>query len=110
MFNKLILLLPLLAGISASPINKRATGQLISAGRDGLCLSVQGGSGAALGAGLAVESIACDQASLWDISPGSGSVLVSGSNGAFALDAGSNPGNNQALKIWTSYPGLYQQT
>jgi len=102
-------LLALLPCLLAFPtVTKRADNQLISAGRDGLCLSLQGGKGTAASNGVPVVSLPCDQASTWSISPGSGSVIVSGTN--FALDAGSNPGNNGALKVWTSYPGLYQQT
>ncbi|RSH84048.1 hypothetical protein EHS25_005293 [Saitozyma podzolica] len=90
--------------------SKRYTGVLIKANRDGLCISVNGGTQKAVYAdGTAVVSIPCSQATTWDINPGSGSVLVSGHNG-FALDAGTNPTNNGPLKIWTSYPGLMQQT
>jgi len=87
---------------------ERATSQVIAAGRDGLCLSLAGGKGTTPSNGVAVISLPCDQASLWDINRGSGSVLISGTG--FALDAGTNPGNNGALKVWQSYPGLYQQT
>lgn len=90
-----ILLLPLLATLaSASPI-KRYPGVQISAGRDGKCLSVA--SGATPSDGLAVLSASCSGASTWDINPGSGSVVLHGTG--FALDAGSNPGNNGALKV-----------
>jgi hypothetical protein len=97
----LLFLIPLTV---ATPI-KRYSGVRIQAARDGLCLSVAGN----FADGTAVVSQTCEGATLWDINPGSGSVLVHASPG-FALDAGSNPGNNGALKIWTSYPGLYQQT
>jgi hypothetical protein len=105
-----IALLALLPTLLALPTTstKRANSVQISAGRDGLCLSIQGGNGAQYYAGLPVVSLPCGQASYWDISPGSGSVILS--NTDFALDAGSTPGNNGGLKIWTSYPGLYQQT
>ncbi|KAK8869443.1 hypothetical protein IAR55_000007 [Kwoniella newhampshirensis] len=111
-------LLPLLA--AGAPLTKRDTNQLIYAGqRDNLCISVQGGynttdslgfetGNTGLTDGIPVVSVPCHQATRWDIQQGSGSILASGTN--FALDAGSNPGNNGALKIWTSYPGLYQQT
>jgi hypothetical protein len=39
---------------------------------------------------------------------GNGLVQLTGSN--FCLDAGSNPANGIALKLWTCYPGLSQQT
>jgi len=93
----LSLLLSLLPLTLAAPYEKRATGQLIYAGRDGLCLSLQGGKNTGPSSGVAVVSIACDQASTWDINKGSGSVILSGTN--FALDAGSNPGNNGGLKV-----------
>lgn len=91
-----LILLPLLASlVSASPITKRYTGAKISAGRDGKCLSASGTPYN----GLAVLSVDCAGASTWDINPGSGSVILSGTN--FALDAGSNPGNNQGLKVYS---------
>lgn len=80
-------------------LSKRYTGVLIKANRDGLCISVNGGTQKAVYAdGTAVVSIPCSQATTWDINPGSGSVLVSGHNG-FALDAGTNPTNNGPLKV-----------
>jgi hypothetical protein len=103
----LLSLLTLLPTLFALPTKgKRATAQKIRAGRDNLCLSIRGGSTPQ--DGTAVVSVSCDQASVWDISPGSGSVVLSGTS--LALDAGSSPGNNGGLKVWTSYPGLYQQT
>jgi hypothetical protein len=113
MLATLFALLPLLAAVSASPIDKRATSVLIESGRDaGQCLSVAGGSSAVrVGSvydGIPVVTLDCGLASTWDISRGSGSVLVSGTN--FAFDIGLNPGNNGPVKIWTSYPGSPQQT
>ncbi len=101
-------LLSLLGLTQGGPISKRATKQYIYAGRDGLCLSLGGGSGTIPYNGAPVISLPCAGASVWDISPGSGSVILSGTN--FALDAGSNPGDHGSLKVWQSYPGLYQQT
>jgi hypothetical protein len=100
-------LLPALA--LAGPIQKRYSGVLIQANRDGMCLSVSGNQHAAYTDGSGVFSVDCSQATTWDLNPGSGSILAHNVP-QFALDAGSNPGNNGALKIWTSYPGLYQQT
>lgn len=113
----LIAVLPLLASIHASPLTKRASTQIVYATRDNLCLSLEGGnskypadgSGTPPTDGTPVISIDCDDASVWNISPGSGSITVAGYEG-FALDAGSNPANFGSLKVWTSYPGLYQQT
>ncbi|WRT68135.1 uncharacterized protein IL334_005110 [Kwoniella shivajii] len=101
-----LVLLPLL-GLTAAAPTKRYNGVQIVSGRDGKCL----GAAPKTGSGSAVTSVACtgtSYATLWDINPGSGSVVLHGTN--LALDAGSTPGNNGALKVWTSYPGLYQQT
>jgi opacity protein-like surface antigen len=100
----LVALLPGLA--SASPVQKRATNQLIKSYRTGTCLTLQGGVQIIDGSALKVGD--CNTATRWDISYGSGSVTVSGMN--FALDAGVNPHNNVPAKVWTSYPGLSQQT
>ena len=100
-------LLPLLGLVSASPIQKRYTRATIVSGRNGLCLV----AAPKTGVGSAVYTEDCSTtvaAKYWDINPGSGSVVLSGTN--LALDAGSNPGNSGLLKVWTSYPGLYQQT
>ena len=98
--------------VLAAPLSKRSTYQLIYAGRDNLCLSVEDGintvSSGAVSSGTPVVSMACNEASVWDINSGSGSIVVSGTN--FALDAGTNPGDKGALKVWQSYPGLSQQT
>ncbi|WWC62264.1 uncharacterized protein I303_104860 [Kwoniella dejecticola CBS 10117] len=102
-----LIVLPLLALVDASPVNKRFTSAKIVSGRDGKCLGVQSPPGV----GSAVVSVSCAGTNYftnWDINPGSGSVILSGTG--LALDAGTNPGNNGALKVWTSYPGLYQQT
>jgi hypothetical protein len=104
MFWELFAVLPLLLSVSAGPISKRFTRAYIVSGRDGKCLSTIPRNGV----GAPVTTVDCASAVQWDINPGSGSVIVSGTS--LALDAGTNPGNNGLLKIWTSYPGLYQQT
>lgn len=48
-------------------------------------------------AGTSVVAMECASAAGWDISPGSGSVVLTGTN--LALDAGVNPSNNGALKV-----------
>ncbi|KAK6905226.1 hypothetical protein I203_106046 [Kwoniella mangroviensis CBS 8507] len=98
-------LLSLLALSSASPIHKRYSSVKIQSNRNGQCLSPQGD---ALANGVRVGTLPCDQAKTWDIDPGSGSVILSGTN--LALDAGTGNDNNEIVKLWTSYPGLYQQT
>lgn len=90
----------------ASPMQKRYTNQVIKSYRTGTCLTLQGGVQIVDGSLLRVGD--CATATRWDISPGSGSVIVSGTN--FALDAGTNPHNNVPAKVWTSFPGLTQQT
>ena len=107
-----IALLALLPALAVGHPARRATGQLIQSNRSGGCLSVAGGRAAVAAGqvtdGTAVVNMACQQASMWDISPGSGSVVVSGTK--YALDAGIDPHNFVAMKVWTSYPGLTQQT
>jgi len=87
---------------------KRYMGVRIVSGRDGKCLAADPNPGI----GSAVQTFDCNLNYLypmnWDINPGSGSIILSGSS--LALDAGSSPGDNGALKVWTSYPSLYQQT
>jgi hypothetical protein len=98
----LIALLPAFAlavpNIKERDLSKRYSGVLIQANRDGRCLSVSGGPHAAFADGTSVVSLECSQATTWDISPGSGSVLAHNVP-QFALDAGSTPGNNGALKV-----------
>lgn len=105
------LIVPVLAafGALAAPasLSKRYSGVQIYAGRDGLCL----GAAPKTGVGSEVRSVSCSDsnwATKWDIDYGSGSVILTGTG--LALDAGSYPGNFGLLKVWTSYPGLYQQT
>lgn len=107
-------LIPLLVALtatsltSASPvhlnlntISKRANNQLIYSNRDQKCLSPAGGAAAVaagqVNAGTPVVAVDCASAAGWDINPGSGSVLLTGT--ALALDAGINPANNGALKV-----------
>ncbi len=92
--------------IVASPFQKRFTNQVIVSGRTGTCLTLQGGVQIVDGSLLRVGD--CATATKWDINPGSGSVIVSGTK--FALDAGLDPHNNVPAKVWTSYPGAPQQT
>lgn len=102
MLASLFAVLPLLALVSASPVVKRADSRLIQSGRsNGYCLSVQGGRQAVADGnfnnGTPVTTLLCSVASFWDISPGSGSVVVSGTN--YALDIGLQPGNNGPVKV-----------
>ena len=107
------LLLPIIAALlgSAHPtsksLSKRFSGVEIVSGRDGHCLI----AAPKTSVGSQVTSASCGStawATLWDIDEGSGSVLLHGTD--LALDAGDDPSDGGALKVWTSYPGLYQQT
>lgn len=96
---------PIKLDLATRALSKRYTGVRIISDAHNNCLSVEGGATRqTFENGLRVVSLPCDDASLWDINHGSGSILVSANNG-FALDAGENPSNNGDLKIWTSYPG-----
>jgi hypothetical protein len=94
-----IILSLLTTSSSASPI-KRANNQLIVSTRDNLCLSPVGGAAAVstgqVGNGSPLVTMECGAAVGWDISPGSGSVILAGTS--FAMDAGV-PGNNGLLKV-----------
>jgi hypothetical protein len=103
--NSLSLLALIPALVTCSPIEKRYTATVIRSGRTGTCLTVQGTQ---ISDGSLLTVGPCATATKWDINPGSGSVVVSGTK--YALDAGLNPGNNVAAKVWTSYPGSPQQT
>lgn len=107
----LLALLPLLAlpSLAApSPLSKRFTSVRIRSNRSGLCLS----AAPKTGVGSQVTVVGCDNAwaHQWTINPGSGSVLLGDGSSGLALDAGENPVDGGKLKVWTSYPGLYQQT
>ncbi|WVN91065.1 uncharacterized protein L203_106312 [Cryptococcus depauperatus CBS 7841] len=96
--------------VTASPIAehhslaKRYSGVKIKSGRNGLCLTPTG----PWREGMHVGTLGCDIGAKWDINPGSGSVILHGYN--LALDAGTGNTNNELLKLWTPYPGLFQQT
>ncbi|WWC90287.1 uncharacterized protein L201_005220 [Kwoniella dendrophila CBS 6074] len=94
--------------VEASPINKRYSGVKIQSYRSRKCLSPIGPS-ITFGDGTLVATVDCNQAKTWDINPGSGSVLLHDNN-RFALDAGDGRTNNEIVKLWTSYPTLFQQT
>ncbi|TYJ53796.1 hypothetical protein B9479_005556 [Cryptococcus floricola] len=100
-----LLALSFLTPASASPLAKRYTGVKIQSYKDGKCLSPNSDTNSN---GVWVVSVACDKAKTWDINPGSGSVKLSGTN--FVLDAGTGKDNNEGVKIWQSYPGVFQQT
>lgn len=88
------ILLPLLALVSATPFTKRYSGAKIQSYRDGKCLSPNSND---YSNGVQVVTVNCDQAKTWDINPGSGSVILHGTN--FALDAGTGADNNEIVKV-----------
>ncbi|WWC59783.1 uncharacterized protein I303_102345 [Kwoniella dejecticola CBS 10117] len=106
-FAYLFVLATSLLAVLASPLdlNKRYTSVRIQSYRDGKCLTP---SGSAWTNGTPVVAVNCSQAARWNINPGSGSVILYGTN--YALDAGLGTQNNEGVKLWTSYPGLFQQT
>jgi hypothetical protein len=110
MFNPTFLLLLALA-TSASPV-KRANNQLIVSSRDQKCLSPAGGAAAVaasqVGNGTPLVTMDCNSAAGWDISPGSGSVILTGTN--YAMDAGTTPGNNGLLKVSDRVPRVVRHT
>ncbi|KAK8870099.1 hypothetical protein IAR55_000669 [Kwoniella newhampshirensis] len=118
------LLLPVLA--RATPVlDKRNTvlNTLIYAQRDNLCLSVATGraandlqantagtNGKDLYDGLAVVSLPCEQASVWDLKEyGSDAIYVSNANKTFVLDAGDFPENDGPLKVSKRLTGAGSQ-
>ncbi|WVQ72192.1 hypothetical protein IAR50_001738 [Cryptococcus sp. DSM 104548] len=101
----LIALFPLLALTSASPIAKRYSGVYIKSGVNGHCLTPLYTQ---FQEGTPITTAACESAKTWDINPGSGSIVLHGTE--FAMDAGTGTDNNEIVKLWTSYPGLFQQT
>lgn len=118
MLTSLFALLPLLAiSVSAGPIERRATGVQIHPNGDiSQCLQVQtyskgvqDPSQVANDSPLSVGACGAPGTfSAFDISYGDQlSVKLTGSNLCF--DAGSNPGNNGIMKLYTCYPGLPQQ-
>lgn len=106
----LLAILPALA----SPVQKRYDGVKIRAGRsNNLCLSTTPKDGPADGTQLFLRGCNNGDVSTWNISPGSGSVILANAGvpgKTFALDAGVPQVNNARAKIWTSYPGSAQQT
>lgn len=86
----------------------KSPGQAIHPARDSTkCLEIVNG---ALANGSPVIIATCDGSAKqrFDISTGSTSVKVTGSN--FCLDAGSTPASGTHMKIWQCYPGLPAQT
>lgn len=97
-------LLPFLASTAyASPIAKRANNQLIQSATSGLCISPASGAPGVteglVGNGANLVSVDCDDAAGWDLSRGSGSIILSTTS--YAIDIGENPGDSGSLKVRT---------
>ncbi|WVQ75025.1 hypothetical protein IAR50_004634 [Cryptococcus sp. DSM 104548] len=122
LFNaaSLLSLLALTSLTSASPlptnkpeaVTKRATvtNMRIQSYRDGSCLT---GAGGKWGIGTAITTGPCSEAPTWTLNAdGSGSIIMEPLNIVpnLALDAGTGTDNNEGVKLWESYPGLFQQT
>ncbi|WWC59780.1 uncharacterized protein I303_102342 [Kwoniella dejecticola CBS 10117] len=111
MLSIIYTLLLSLALVTSSPTpelhqyDKRYNGVKIQAFRNSLCLSPIGNT---LANGVVVGAVECYAARTWNINPGSGSIILAGTN--FALDAGTGTQNGEGVKIWQSYSGLRQQT
>ncbi|WWC67408.1 uncharacterized protein I206_101316 [Kwoniella pini CBS 10737] len=88
-------------------LGKRFTSVKIQSHRSLKCLSPIGNP-ADWADGTTVTSVDCSTAVNWDVNPGSGSIVISGTK--WALDAGTGDQNNAIIKLWDSYPGLFQQT
>ncbi|OCF60256.1 hypothetical protein L486_02936 [Kwoniella mangroviensis CBS 10435] len=91
----------------ATPLIKRYSSVKIQSYRSLKCLSPVAPP-AEWEDGTKVTTVNCTSAVEWDINPGSDSILISGTN--WALDAGTGDQDNAIIKIWQSYPGLFQQT
>ncbi|OCF43416.1 hypothetical protein I317_02716 [Kwoniella heveanensis CBS 569] len=85
--------LPLLAVASPSPILKRHSGVKIQSARNGRCLSPKGEDLD----NVRVVAIECDRAKTWDIVPGRGPVIRTGTN--LALNAGTGQDNNEVVVL-----------
>ncbi|WRT66824.1 uncharacterized protein IL334_003787 [Kwoniella shivajii] len=82
------------------------TGKKIHSNRNNQCLSPENAN---LADGIRIIAMDCAQAVEWEFNAASsGSIIVSGTS--WAMDAGDGYTNNEEIKIWTSYPGIYQQT
>lgn len=97
-------LLPFLASVTyASPITKRANNQVTQSANSNLCISpavgARGVASGNVGNDVTLVSLPCEEAATWDISRGSGSIILDSTN--YAIDAGENPGDNGALKVCT---------
>ncbi|WRT63112.1 uncharacterized protein IL334_000015 [Kwoniella shivajii] len=106
-FSLYLIFATLFTNVTALAFHRRYSSVKIQSYRSSLCLSPKG-SPLAWTNGVQVTTVECNTAVEWDINPGAGSIIVSGTD--LALDAGSGDNNSLAVKIWQSYPSLFQQT
>jgi len=109
MFSKVIAVSLLSSLALAAPLTKRITTGKIYA-NDGTCLGLTGSTDFA--DGTPVGSVDCTSAGAisWVFSANQPTSFFPEGTNQYALDAGSDPENFGKLKLWTSYPGLTQQT
>ncbi|TYJ53806.1 hypothetical protein B9479_005566 [Cryptococcus floricola] len=93
LFSLLFLTLTL---TQASPLTKRYDSVKIRSRRNDHCLTPSPSSDIYTN-GTPLTTVNCSFAALWDISPGAGSVILSGTE--FALDAGSGEEDNEDVKV-----------
>ena len=94
----------------AAPLTKRATTTAKIQGNNGQCLGYSGSTSVYDGTPLGGVDCNSESAIQWVFTPQSPSSITPLGHSDFALDAGTNPEDFGKLKLWTSYPGLYQQT
>ena len=109
MISKVVALSLLSSLALAAPLAKRTTTSKIYA-NDGQCLGFTGSND--ITDGTPVGAVDCNSSAainwVFDVNQPT-SIFPEGSTG-WALDAGSDPENFGKVKLWTSYPTLYQQT
>ena len=103
-------LLAALAVAAPASIEKRQVSSKITA-NNGQCLGFSGSTTIGDGTPIGLVDCSSSNAVTWVFNTQTPSSISPAGNTGFALDAGSNPGNNfNKLKLWQSYPGLAQQT
>ncbi|OCF54000.1 hypothetical protein L486_08507 [Kwoniella mangroviensis CBS 10435] len=91
--------------VAASPIQKKYSAAKIQSIRDSLCLAPF----SAWQNGTVVGTTGCDNGATWEINPGSGSIILHGTNWALQAQGGGST-NNAAVVLWRSAPGTFAQT
>lgn len=83
-------------------LTKGISNQIIVSNRTGECISPIGGDREVarnhIEDGTPLIMMSCDEATGWDISPGSGSIVLNQKD-TYAMDAGSIPGDHGRLQV-----------